>query len=55
MPVEGQMQRWCEARYAVLGALVFLAACSQRHVRVTRTGNLPAPALVAPRDEALLR
>jgi len=45
------MQRWRETRYAVLGALVFLAGCSQRHARVTRTGRLPAPALVAPRDQ----
>lgn len=47
------MQQWREARYAVLGALVFLAACSQRHARVTRAGNLAAPALVAPRNRVV--
>ena len=38
---------------AILATLAALAACSHR-VRIGTAANLPAPALVAPRDQAVL-
>ena len=41
-------------RPALAVVLLLLGACSQRHARVSAPGNLAAPTLVAPRDQAVL-
>src|SRR5215471_8407537 len=46
---DGGMRWGC----AILTVLVMLTACSHR-VRLGTAANLPAPALVAPRDQAVL-